>query len=751
MRKRSISMFWKFVFSYALVLMISFGFLFAVVWNSICSLNEAVIDSNWFQFINGVESINAIAADVEMLSARISKDSQLNSRLELSDGSQPLDYTDIYEVCASISNINAHPTVIGAYIFLLGGIEDVLITPEFATKRVEMTYNSELNLSDMSYSEFRNMLMVPNANDRVVALRQSNDEYIGYIKPLFSTKYFTLRGAILILIDGQALLDNILYDETGSNECGGIAVDNTLAIQRGKFASDDAVLKALSDMSVNRHSTEVSGYNGHWVLLSADAFDQGIKCYRAIESNSFTAIADSIWRMFLMVVLTLLLFEAVVIYLLARRHSMPIRSIIQALLSDGSLAWRGKDEYEFIENAMHDMLSNNRQLKEYARQQQETMRNTVLKSMFSGAFVTENSLQLALSQLQLTLTGDAFICIAIAPDQSAELSRVASFAVTLLQAQTELCVLALSTEDAVMVALGFDEGNRPFTYSAFALYMRELIAQIESLLHIHVRIGGGTRHNRRIYISQSADEARRALKYCPVGEYMPYDVLMKQEESCYTIEQEHALVESVRCGNARAVREFCDQYRQKYFIDEDASPLNQEFLVGQMAHTLMRIRRECVLDDMDIGERIDFTLAAINLDDDNEALYELITGTLERIALSTHGAAPLHPRSKLADDILAYIHANYSDANLSMALLADHFNRSEKTLSVAFKEQMGVSITNYIETQRMMKAIELIQSTDLSMHEIALKIGYQSDNTFFKAFKRIYGTPPSAYKSRQTN
>ena len=98
MRKRSISMFWKFVFSYALVLMISFGFLFAVVWNSICSLNEAVIDSNWFQFINGVESINAIAADVEMLSARISKDSQLNSMLELSDGSQPLDYTDIYEV-----------------------------------------------------------------------------------------------------------------------------------------------------------------------------------------------------------------------------------------------------------------------------------------------------------------------------------------------------------------------------------------------------------------------------------------------------------------------------------------------------------------------------------------------------------------------------------------------------------------------------------------------------------------------------
>ena len=60
----------------------------------------------------------------------------------------------------------------------------------------------------------------------------------------------------------------------------------------------------------------------------------------------------------------------------------------------------------------------------------------------------------------------------------------------------------------------------------------------------------------------------------------------------------------------------------------------------------------------------------------------------------------------------------------------------------------------YLTALRMQRAQVLLRNSDLPLHEVAHRIGYESDPAFAKAFKRLLGVffddvsgqPPQAYK-----
>ena len=102
--------------------------------------------------------------------------------------------------------------------------------------------------------------------------------------------------------------------------------------------------------------------------------------------------------------------------------------------------------------------------------------------------------------------------------------------------------------------------------------------------------------------------------------------------------------------------------------------------------------------------------------------------------------------SPIVRNTLNYISANYSQ-NISLSELADMNHVSEEHLSRSFKKEMGSNISTHIGNIRIKKAAELLKSTNLSISEIALYIGYSDNNYFVKVFKKRYGMTPSAYRS----
>lgn len=112
-------------------------------------------------------------------------------------------------------------------------------------------------------------------------------------------------------------------------------------------------------------------------------------------------------------------------------------------------------------------------------------------------------------------------------------------------------------------------------------------------------------------------------------------------------------------------------------------------------------------------------------------------------AINNIGKTTLKPFVK---ELLQYIDANYRDSNLCLTSLETHFKCSSSTIRKAFKDATNITVTSYIEQKRMHLANELLAQNQMTIAEIAVECGFTSTNTFYKAYRRIYGHAPKMPK-----
>ena len=72
---------------------------------------------------------------------------------------------------------------------------------------------------------------------------------------------------------------------------------------------------------------------------------------------------------------------------------------------------------------------------------------------------------------------------------------------------------------------------------------------------------------------------------------------------------------------------------------------------------------------------------------------------------------------------------------------------SRRQLQRVLEEVGDTTFREHLARIRMAKAAAMM-SSPLPIHEIARRVGYRQPAQFAKAFRRIYGVTPSAYRDR---
>ena len=76
----------------------------------------------------------------------------------------------------------------------------------------------------------------------------------------------------------------------------------------------------------------------------------------------------------------------------------------------------------------------------------------------------------------------------------------------------------------------------------------------------------------------------------------------------------------------------------------------------------------------------------------------------------------------------------------------------EQTYGKGVIQQMyRMSPLQYIKQLRLSRAIELLESDMYPMHEVAHRVGYQSEYYFCREFKRITGLSPTKFKKEMVD
>lgn len=91
------------------------------------------------------------------------------------------------------------------------------------------------------------------------------------------------------------------------------------------------------------------------------------------------------------------------------------------------------------------------------------------------------------------------------------------------------------------------------------------------------------------------------------------------------------------------------------------------------------------------------------------------------------------------------IHSDFA-TSLDLPGLARSAGMSRSALSKAFKETVAVSPIEYLSTWRIMVGRDLLVRTRLPLPEVAERVGYGSEVSFSRAFKRRLGVSPAAYR-----
>ena len=96
-------------------------------------------------------------------------------------------------------------------------------------------------------------------------------------------------------------------------------------------------------------------------------------------------------------------------------------------------------------------------------------------------------------------------------------------------------------------------------------------------------------------------------------------------------------------------------------------------------------------------------------------------------------------------EFLTYIHQHFSDAELSLSIIAKNTGVGQKTISDYISDNYQCNLKTYINQIRISEAKRLLKSSKLNINEVAFKVGFNSPGHFNRVFKQSTGKTPSEY------
>lgn len=100
--------------------------------------------------------------------------------------------------------------------------------------------------------------------------------------------------------------------------------------------------------------------------------------------------------------------------------------------------------------------------------------------------------------------------------------------------------------------------------------------------------------------------------------------------------------------------------------------------------------------------------------------------------------------ARVMGEVVAYIEENYDSCGLSVESVAEKYGFSVSYFSKLFNSYTGKTFPDYMNQLRLAKARALLlECPELTIQEIAGRVGFNSSSYFSAAFRKYYGVTPS--------
>jgi len=214
----------------------------------------------------------------------------------------------------------------------------------------------------------------------------------------------------------------------------------------------------------------------------------------------------------------------------------------------------------------------------------------------------------------------------------------------------------------------------------------------------------------------------------------------------YPLESEQELLGKVKIGDRTGAKEILNSILGTILFH---NPGDLGVLKARLLELLSILSRSAVEGGVNIDVMLEKNLAYVNKVmeiDSQEDLCAWISTALNEFIELVYSSQDAKKVTQIRPAI-NYIDANY-DKPISLAEVAKASYLSVSRLAHLFKEQMGITIIDYLTGVRIERAKQLLLSTEQNCTEICFQVGYNNQSYFTRTFKEQVGMTPRQFRVR---
>lgn len=288
---------------------------------------------------------------------------------------------------------------------------------------------------------------------------------------------------------------------------------------------------------------------------------------------------------------------------------------------------------------------------------------------------------------------------------------------------------------------------------AYARECAEEIFEIARVEKLEVTIGISRNKQGIPGISQAFEEAGNVhsasviLGQNRILTYQDYEPMMEQGQGFLDFPWED-LTLSLKSGMEEKVRDMVDSYVE---MIKNSKKMNVDFLklmamnmISKESSTMNRYGTNLF---QTVGEDglIQEILSLQTVDDCHRLLQKSAVWVLK---FHEQKSRAVRQENRVVAQAVKYIEENFSDPDMSLKKAADTVFSNASYLSRMFKKEMGENLTDYVTKKRIEKSIDLLNTTDMKVYEIAEEVGFRDPHYFSISFRKQMGVTVKEFRSR---
>jgi two-component system response regulator YesN len=237
----------------------------------------------------------------------------------------------------------------------------------------------------------------------------------------------------------------------------------------------------------------------------------------------------------------------------------------------------------------------------------------------------------------------------------------------------------------------------------------------------------------------------RSQQQAEIGEY----ILEKKHLGTdwrYPLESERELISKVKIGDRTGAKEILNSILGTILFHD---PGDLGVLKARVIELLSILSRAAVEGGVDVNTMLERNLSYVTKImrfDTQEDLCAWISLALNEFIELVYSSQDAKKITQIQPAI-NYIDANY-DKPINLTEVARACHLSVSRLAHLFKEQMGITVIDYLTSVRIERAKQLLLATVQNCTEICFQVGYFNQSYFTRTFKELVGMTPRQFRAR---